>query len=431
MFGLHSTAAKIDRIRKCEMKTLSPSVLCFLLICFLFPGGRTQTITDYSEYVKQIQTKPQVKVAFDNIENNRKAILQEWIDITEINAPSGHEEERARYIEKLLRTFKLEVRRDAARNVIAIRKGSENGPAVVFDAHMDTVFQPGLKIKATVRDGRVYAPGVGDDTRNIEALLATIRALDAAKITTKRDIIFVFTTEEETGLTGAEQFVKDNKGKIEYYVALDGGFEGFTYAGIGINWYRHHILGPGGHTRSRTPPYSATLPLARAIQRIYELKVPTNPPTHLNIGMLGGSEVFNAKASDAWFTVDLRSTDNQVISDLDQKINAIVQEEAKRDGMTARTEIISTSPVASVPGNRESPLVKIAEAVHRALGFNPSITPTGSNNSSAALLAGISSISTGAGPCNDAHALTENCEIEPLYLGIKKVLLLEVALSGM
>jgi hypothetical protein len=72
----------------------------------------------------------------------------------------------------------------------------------------------------------------------------------------------------------------------------------------------------------------------------------------------------------------------------------------------------------------------MAEAVHRAMGFNPPITPSGSNNSSAALLAGIPSISTGAGPCTDSHALTENCEIEPLYRGIKKVLLLELALAG-
>src|SRR5687767_2414342 len=143
---------------------------------------------------------------------------------------------------------------------------------------MDTVFQPGLKIKTRIRDGKIYAPGVGDDTRNIEALLASIRALNSADIKTKGDLIFVFTVDEERGLTGAEHFVKENKGRIDYYVALDGGHEGFTYGGIGINWYRHHFEGPGGHTRSRTPPYSAALPLARAVSRIYELKVPNNPP---------------------------------------------------------------------------------------------------------------------------------------------------------
>jgi acetylornithine deacetylase/succinyl-diaminopimelate desuccinylase-like protein len=63
------------------------------------------------------------------------------------------------------------------------------------------------------------------------------------------------------------------------------------------------------------------------------------------------------------------------------------------------------------------------------MGFDPPITPTGSNNSSAALRAGISSISTGAGPCDNSHSLAENCEIEPFYNGVKKILLLELALT--
>ena len=405
-----------------------------LLSCLFLLALSTWVFTQqpsYPDQVKAIQADARVQSANTYIDQNRDGILREWIAITEINAPSKQEQERAKYIESLLRKYKVEVRYDGAGNLIATRRGTGGGPVTVFDAHMDTVFQPGLKIKATVKDGRVYAPGIGDDTRNIEALLASIRALDSAKIKTKGDLVFVFTTDEEAGMTGAKFFTKENKGKVDYYVALDGGYEGFTYAGIGINWYRHHFIGPGGHTRSRTPPYSATLPLARAIARIYELKVPTNPSSNLNIGMLGGSEVPNAKASDAWFTVDLRSTDNNVIADLDKKIAAILDEEAKRAGVTLKTDIISSSPAAVLPGNRESHLVKMAEAVHRAMGFDPPIGNAGSNNSSAALLQGITSISTGAGPCNDSHALTENCEIDPLYKGIKKMLLLEIALAGL
>lgn len=408
-------------------------IIVALVFCALVSPVWSQSPAPASvaDEVKAIQEDPRVKAAFDHIDKNKDEILREWIAITEINAPSKHEQERAKFLESLLRKHNLEIRYDTAGNLIATRKGTVGRPVAVFDAHMDTVFQPGLKIKATVRDGRVYAPGVGDDTRNIEALLATIRALDAAKIKTKGDIVFLFTTDEEVNMTGAKQYTKDNKGKVDYYVALDGGYEGFTYAGIGINWYRHHFVGPGGHTRSRTPPFSASLPLARAIARIYDLKVPTNPSSNLNIGMLGGSEVVNAKAADAWFTVDLRSTSNEVIADLEKQIAAILDEEAKREGMTIKTDIISSSPAAVLPGNRESQLVKIAEAVHRAMGFNPPIGNAGSNNSSAALLQGISSISTGAGPCADTHALTENCEIEPLYRGIKKILLLEVALAGL
>jgi acetylornithine deacetylase/succinyl-diaminopimelate desuccinylase-like protein len=406
-------------------------ILSIPLILLILSTAAVSQSPSPADYVKAIQDDRRVQAAFDHIDKNKDAILREWIAITEINAPSKQEQERAKFIESLLRKYKLEIRYDSVGNLIATRKGTGGGPVSVFDAHMDTVFQPGLKIKATVRDGRVYAPGVGDDTRNIEALLATIRALDAAKIKTKGDIVFLFTVDEEANMTGAKQYTKENKGKVDYYIALDGGYEGFTYAGIGINWYRHHFIGPGGHTRSRTPPYSATLPLARAISRIYELKVPTNPSSNLNIGMLGGSEVVNAKASDAWFTVDLRSTSNDVIADLEKKIATILDEEAKRVGLTVKTDVISSSPAAVLPGNRESQLVKIAEAVHRAMGFDPPIGNAGSNNSSAALLQGITSISTGAGPCNDSHALTESCEIEPLYKGIKKILLLEIALAGL
>ncbi len=405
---------------------------CFTLLMVTIVSAQVKTVAEYVEQVQAISTRADLKVANDYIDRNHAEILREWIAITEINAPSSHEQERAKYIEGLLRAYHLDdVHYDSAGNLIAVRKGSGGGPVIVFDAHLDTVFQPGLQIKATVRDGKVYAPGIGDDTRNVEALLATIRALNEAKIKTTGDLVFLFTVEEETTFKGVNNYVKENKGKINHYVALDGGYEGFTYAGIGINWYRHHFIGPGGHTRSRTPPYSATLPVARAIERIYQLPVPASPSSNLNIGMLGGSEVFNAKAADAWFTVDLRSTSNEVLADLEAKIKTILDEEAARVGMTVKTEVISKSPASSIPGHRESYLVRMSEAVHRVMGFDPPIGNAGSNNGNVALLAGISAISTGAGPCDGSHSLAENCEIEPLYKGIKKLLLLETALAGL
>lgn len=406
-------------------------LVAVLVIATTFAHAQVRTVPEYIEQVKALTNRSDIQAANDYIDRNHESIMREWIAITEINAPSGQEQPRAKYIESLLRKYHLDdIHYDSTGNLIAVRKGSGGGPVIVFDAHLDTVFQPGLQIKATIRNGKIYAPGIGDDTRNVEALLVTIRALNEAKIKTKGDLVFVFTVQEETTMNGAKAYVSENKGKIDQYIALDGGYDGFTYAGIGINWYRHHFIGPGGHTRSQTPPYSATLPLARAIDRIYQLRVPRTPSSNLNIGMLGGSEVVNAKASDAWFTVDLRSTSNEVIADLEKQIKMILDEEAARVGMKVKTDVISTSPAATIPGHRESYLVRISEAVHRVMGFDPPITSAGSNNSSAALLAGISSISTGAGPCDGAHSLAENCEIEPLYKGIKKIMLLEVALAG-
>ncbi len=331
------------------MNNWNRSLLLILLLPFA-GFSQTKTVQEYIDQVTTLTNRADVKAANDYIDRNKESILREWIAITEINAPSGHEQPRAKYIEKLLRSYQLdEVRYDSAGNLIAVRKGTGGGPRIVFDAHLDTVFQPGLQIKATVRDGKVYAPGVGDDTRNIEALLATIRALNEAKIKTKGDLIFVFTVEEETTFKGVNAFIQENKGKVDHYIALDGGYEGFTYAGIGINWYRHHFIGPGGHTRSRTPPYSATLPLARAIDRIYQLKVPTNPSSNLNIGMLGGAEVVNAKAADAWFTVDLRSTSNDVLADLEEADSNDSQRRsrARRDDRQDRRDLKITGGIDS------------------------------------------------------------------------------------
>lgn len=412
--------------------------LCLALACAAFAtaqtGGGSPAQTGagkpYDEQVKALLARPEMQAAFANVEKERDAILKEWIAITEINAPSGKEAERAAFVERLLRGYKsVEVRRDSAGNIVATRKGTGDGPVVVIDAHLDTVFQEGLKIKAEVRDDRIYAPGVGDDTRNVEAMLAMIRALDAANIKTKGDLVFLFTVEEETTFKGVEVFVKENKPRIGHFIALDGGYEGFTYGGIGINWYKHHFIGPGGHTRSATPPYSATLPAARAIERIYQLQLPPGIPTNINIGMTGGSEVVNAKASDAWFTVDLRSTSNEVIADLEKKIAAIVKEEAEREKMTFKTDAVSSTPAAQIAGHRNSQLVKTAEAVHYAMGFKPSITVSGSNNGNVALLAGISAISTGAADCGNAHALTEWCDAETIFKGIRKTILLGVAMA--
>ena len=387
---------------------------------------------DLTAEAKRLIERSDVKRAFDYVDAHKDQILAEWTKLTEINAPSGKEHERAEAVRRLLEACKLDkIYYDAKGNLIAIRKGIGGAKPVVFDAHLDTVFQPGLKIKAEIRDGKIYAPGVGDDTRNVEAILASIRALDEAGIKTKSDLIYVFTVEEETSFGGVKHFIGENKDRIGQYVALDGGFEGLNYGGIGINWYKHHFIGPGGHTTSKSPPFSATIPLARAISRIYALELPKDPVVHLNIGMLGGAEVVNAKAADAWFTVDLRSTDQKLIDEFEQKIAVILREEAERVGMKVKTELPEENvPAAQIPGNRESFTVRMAEAVHHAIGFeNVPVGNTASNNANVALLAGLPAISTGCAPCGGDHSLGEWCQIEPFYRGIKKLILLEVALT--
>jgi acetylornithine deacetylase/succinyl-diaminopimelate desuccinylase-like protein len=411
-----------------RLRALSPLLLFAAACASQSPATAPAPLPVPIDEMRSLMQRPDVAAATDAIDRDRENIVAQWRTVTEIPAPSGHEEQRAAYLENVLKEYGLvDVHRDSAGNVIGIRRGTGGGKKVVFDAHMDTVFAMETNVKTRIENGKIYAPGVGDDTRNVIALLAMIRAMNAANLQTKGDLWFVFTVEEETSFRGADQFLKDHAKDIDRYVALDGGFNGFTYGGTGIYWHRYHIIGPGGHTRSTNPPYSATLPLARAILRLYALKIPET--SWLNVGMLGGSDVFNAKAADAWMSVDLRSTVEEELHGFDAQIQQIVSEEAARAGMTMKRDQVSIEEVASMPGHRNSEMVRTAEAVYRAHGLEPSITNTASNHTSAALRAGVPAIGMGAGDCEGSHGLNENCTIDTIFPGIKRTIVLAVALS--
>ncbi|HEX7704890.1 MAG TPA: M20/M25/M40 family metallo-hydrolase [Thermoanaerobaculia bacterium] len=410
------------------------------LALLLFVSCRTATQSTTSEpallydvqpaidAARALSERPDIERAFQFVESDRETIVADWTTINEIPAPSGHEAARALHIEALLRGSGLLVERDGAGNLIATRKGAGGGSTVVFDAHLDTVFALDTDVTTRIEGNRIHGPGVGDNTRNVVALLAMIRAMNAAAVETAGDIVFLFSVEEETTFRGIDHFLAERGDSIDRFVALDGGFGGFTYGGIGIHWDRYHIEGRGGHTLSGSPPWSATLPLARAITRIYEL--PLGDSARLNVGMLGAANVFNAKARDAWMSVDLRSVDGDELLRLDREVEAIVAGEASRLGMRMRRESIAKRTPAVLDGHRTSPMIVTAEGVWRAFGFNPSISNTASNHAAVVLRAGIPAISSGSGPCRNAHALDESCEIEPLLTGIRRNIVLAVALAS-
>ena len=144
-----------------------------LLVLVTIPTlAQVKSVAQYIEQVQALSRRADVKAADDYIDRSHESILREWIAITEINAPSGQEQARAKYIESLLRQYHLDdIHYDSTGNLIAVRKGASGGPVIVFDAHLDTVFQPGLQIKATIRDGKIYAPGVGFRSADYECRL--------------------------------------------------------------------------------------------------------------------------------------------------------------------------------------------------------------------------------------------------------------------
>jgi hypothetical protein len=80
------------------------------------------------------------------------------------------------------------------RNVVALRKGTEPGPALLLMAHYDS---------------RELAPGASDDGYGCATLLETARAL-AASAPLRHDVLLLLTEGEEQGLLGARAFLAED-----------------------------------------------------------------------------------------------------------------------------------------------------------------------------------------------------------------------------
>ena len=90
-------------------------------------------------------------------------------------------------------------------NVIARRKGTGNGGAVLLVAHYDSV---------------PTGPGANDDGAGVATLLETARALTASA-QLQNDIVFLFTDAEETGLLGAHAFMAEHPWAKQVEVVLN------------------------------------------------------------------------------------------------------------------------------------------------------------------------------------------------------------------
>ena len=109
------------------------------------------------------------------LENEIEAAQSETLELIKtlcrIPAPSHREERRAAFIREWLeaRGFSAEI--DDAKNVRCGWGVEESGEIAVVMAHIDTVFPDLEPMPMREENGRLYCPGVGDDTANVAGML--------------------------------------------------------------------------------------------------------------------------------------------------------------------------------------------------------------------------------------------------------------------
>src|SRR6202453_473811 len=290
--------------------------------------------------------KPEVKKALASVDERSTAIVDEWIRIVEIPAPSTKEQARAKYIRAEMEKLGLtDIRTDDIFNVSGVRKGTGGGPTVVFAAHTDTVFPEGTDLKAEREGDILRAPGVGDDTSNLMAVLEMFRALNRAGIRTKGDLIFLASVQEELGLLGAKHWLEKSGYKPAMFVAADVSSAEVWYGALRINQFKFFYTSPGAHTMESRGGPSPAKAVAKAITALYDIPLPPIAPglesfklPVVNVGMLGGGTVVNAVPREAWFTVDLRSLDSATQDRLESAVVSTAKGIAVQEGVGFRME---------------------------------------------------------------------------------------------
>lgn len=399
-----------------------------------------QTVRYPSTFSAQLATVPAVRDALAHIEAHFDAQVDEWIRITQMPAKSEHEAGRAAYVRSQLEALGLEVLGDSIGNVFARRPGTGGGPTLVFAAHLDTVHPMDTDVTVRRRDGRLYAPGVFDNSASVANMLAAARAMHATGLRTRGDIIFVGTVQEELGLKGMHYWLDHHPGVPDLLVALDGGLGSVNYGALGIYWSRMTFGGEGSHTlSSRGKPHPARA-AAQCILDIYRIPLPPPdaPVTAVyNVGMLAGGHVVNAIAQEVFFTVDLRTVDPLLLARLDSTIVATCERTAAAEGVRFRREWIQRNEAGGTPeqlaDRRAHPLVQTAVDVLRYLGHDfgdrPPAVASGSTDANAGVVRGIPTISVGRAYGGDQHTLSEWADIESAKIGTKQIVLLAAALT--
>ena len=389
--------------------------------------------------------RPDVKKAIQSVDDRGSSLVDEWIRLVQIPAPSRKEQARAAYIRAEMETLGLsDIRTDDMSNVSGVRKGTGGGPTVVFAAHMDTVFPEGTDLTVK-RDGDVLlAPGIGDDTSNLMAVLEMFRALNRGGVQTKGDVIFLASVQEELGLLGAKHWLETSGYKPDMFVAVDLSANQVWYGALRISQFKFFYTSPGAHTMESRGGPSPAKAVAGAIAAVYAIPLPPivegldsfKLPV-ANVGMLGGGTVFNAVPREAWFTVDLRSLDTPTQDRLEQQVVAAARQTGEKEGVGFRMEKSVTIDYSRAKPKDERlahPVVQTALAVSNH--FRPKGSPAivaadvGSTDANIAISMGIPAVAVGAVMERMAHRLEESADASSIFPGVKSLITLAVALTS-
>ncbi|MBI3504461.1 MAG: M20/M25/M40 family metallo-hydrolase [Proteobacteria bacterium] len=388
---------------------------------------------------------PAVKRALDGIKASNAWMLTQQMQLCEIPSPPFKERLRAEEFRKRMVALGYpQARIDSVGNVVTEIAGAGRGPTVVLAGHLDTVFPEGTDVKVKREGDHFAGPGIGDDCRGLSVVLAVAKAMKDGDVHTNGKVILVANVGEEGpgNLRGVRYlFNSSHKGKIDYFMSVDGLGLRVTSRAVGSKRYSVKFTGPGGHSYGAFGMPSAIHAMGRAIANISDLQVPPGPKTTFNVGIVKGGTSVNTISPDGTMDVDMRSENVDNLEKMDALIkDAIARGLAAENARWPRSpakiavhyDTIGIRPVGKVPQTEDTPIVRAAADLVKALGETPSAPDASSTDSNIPMSLGIPAITIGGGARGgNAHALSEWFEDTPTgYKGPQWALLLVASLAG-
>lgn len=371
----------------------------------------------------------------ENIEIFAREHLQEYIDLicrlTAIPAPSHREEKRAAFILDYLHGLGYDQAFvDEAKNVIceikgaASHKNGERGQDIhVFMAHTDTVFPDEEPIPVVVDEECIRAPGVGDDTTNVCAILMMLKYLAAHPVKPLRDTVFVLNSCEEGlgNLKGCRAVAARYGERLKQVVSFDCGYGGGTVRAVGSRRFAVTVRTAGGHSYKDFGAANAIAAAAELIGDLYRVDAGQMPgKTTYNVGVIKGGTSVNTIAQDVKFLYEYRSDRAEGLEMMARRMEEILSVYKRREDMEIQIENIGDRPsMGQVDENKMARLQKRAEAViFKHTGIMP-IFGSGSTDCNIPLSMGIPAICFGTYLGDGQHTREEYVRLDSLEGGLK------------
>lgn len=340
-----------------------------------------------------------------------------------IPAPSHHEERRAAFIRDWFLSRGMKASIDEANNVLLPMGLEEHADIVVIAAHTDTVFPDMEPMPMREEEGRMYCPGVGDDTTNLAAMMMLAAYLHEKGAKPNCGVLFVADSCEEGlgNLKGCKAIMHAYGARVKAFISLDGDVTHVCKQAVGSARYRISAFTQGGHSYADFGNRSAIAVLAKITCALYAQRLPEylGSTTTYNVGTIAGGTSVNTIAQRADMLYEYRSNNADCLRFMEQQMLSVLRENAPKDA-EIELELLGVRPCAEHvdPAAQSELSCACMDALRHYVGRMP-ILSAGSTDCNMPLSMGIPSACFGVYVGEGEHTREEWVDTASIENGMK------------